>query len=139
METLNNYITERIIIAERIRVDNIKPKFPVDGTAGDIIDFLEEHGFNEIKYLPNLPNYTDYTILFNKYENKCFGIEVEGANNMIIYFANTSDDKISKSNILYIIRTSPRIYECGKIWGDDIEMCTFLDKSEFKKEMESYF
>lgn len=133
MESLNNYITERI------RIDNIKPEFPVDGTDKEIIDFLKEYGFKEIKDLPNIPFYPDYAILFNKYKDKCFGIEVEGTNNMDIYFANTSKDKISKSNILYIIRTSPKIYECRKVWGDDIEMCTFLDKSEFKKEMETYF
>ena len=133
MESLNNYITERI------RVDNIKLEFPVDGTDKEIIDFLKEYGFKEIKALPYFTRYTDYVVPFNKYKDKCFGIEVEGTNNMDIYFTNTSKNEISKSNILYIIQTSPKIYKCRKVWGSDYNMCTFLDKNEFKKEMETYF
>ena len=136
METLNNYITERI------RVDNIKrPEFPINGTLDDVVKFLKEQGFKEIKDLPYFTLYTNYVVPFNKYKDKCFAIEVDGTNTGIIYFADTSKDKISKSNILYIIRLYPATHEMivRKIWGDGGNMYVFLDKGEFKKEMESYF
>ena len=113
---------------------NLNKEFPVDGTSNVIIDFLNEQGFKEIKNFPNIPFYTDYAILFNKYKNKCFGIE-EGLDDTTIYFANTLKNEISKSNMLYIIQTSPKIYKCRKIWGDESKMCEILNKSELKKEM----
>lgn len=129
-----------IDIYEKLDINkvNLNKEFPVDGTSNVIIEFLKEQGFKEIKDLPDIPFYPDYVILFNKYKNKCFGIE-EGINDTTIYFANTSKKKISEGNMLYIIQTSPKIYKCRKIWGDDIEMCEFLNKDELKKEMESYF
>ena len=99
MESLNNYITERI------RVDNIKhPEFPINGNTEEIVDFLKERGFEEIKDLPHLPMYTDYVTVFNNtYKNKCFGVMVDSLSKRnIICFADTSNGRISRKNPLFI-------------------------------------
>ena len=135
MESLNNYITERI------RVDNIKhPEFPINGNTEEIVDFLKERGFEEIKDLPHLPMYTDYVTVFNNtYKNKCFGVMVDSLSKRnIICFADTSRKKISESNMLYMIKDGSAYAQYRKIWdiGDAYEL---LDEDEFEKEMKSYF
>ena len=129
MESLNNYITERI------RVDNIKSReFPINGTLGEIIDFLKEHGFKEIKDLPNLSRYTDYVVPFNEYRNKCFGVFKKN-----IFFADTSRKKISESNMLYMIKDEQIHAKYRMIWDIDDLTYEMPDEDKFKKEMETYF
>lgn len=141
MDTLTNYITERIIIAERIRIDNIKrPEFPIDGTVEDIIDFLKEYGFKEIKKIQVPSTYiNDYVVPFNDYRNKCFYVDIVATNNTYIYFADTSKHRISESNAFYAINKDNRSDNFFKIWDDDPDAFELLGKYGFKKEMETYF
>jgi hypothetical protein len=141
MESLNNYITERI------RIDNVKPmEFPVNGNQYDVVDFLEKNGFVEIKGVPNIPWYTGYIDFFNKKKNRCFGIKLkdskDSSSNQFICFTDTSKDKISKSNMLYVINFDPKTLNpirYRKIWRNSNYGVEMMDEDEFEKEMKSYF
>lgn len=129
-----------IDILEKLDLDKVSlidDEFPIDGSLEDIIKFLIEHNFKEIKELPSLSCYTDYVIPFNNYGGKCFGITADGLNGCsIIFIANTLRKKISKSNMLYVIKDEQTRARYRVIWGDSNDKYVFLDENEFKKEIE---
>lgn len=138
MKPLNKYITERI------RIDNVKPReFPVDGKQYDAADFLEKNGFVEIKVMPELPWYSDYIDFFNQCNGRCFGIKLKDvSDNQFICFADTSREKISKSNMLYMINFDPKTLnpiQYRKLWKASMYGLEMMNSYEFKKEMEIYF
>ena len=121
METLNNYITERI------RVDNIKSvKFPIDGKIDDMVGFLQSQGFSQIQ--------TDALNLrsgFNKAKGKCFMVY----NTHVIWFADTSNNKINNDNNIFTVDDSSKLsrgYRSYFIWDDkkigEVNKKTFLEK-----------
>lgn len=125
METLNNYI------AERIRVDNVKsPEFPIDETIDEKIKFLKMMGFEEIMTLPK--NTDNYGTIFNNAHTKGFCSDGE----YIIAFADTSKHKISTSNPYYYIFQDEyqSLYEEAYV-----DTGTYMDKSKFKTIMKNYF
>lgn len=129
-----------IDVLEKLDLDKvglIDDEFPIDGSSENIIEFLIEHGFKKIEDLPDLFKYTNYVAPFNEYKNKCFGVIVdELSKHDIIFIANTSRKKISKSNSLYMIKDEQTRARYRKIWGDDNNRYAFLNENEFKKEIE---
>jgi hypothetical protein len=130
MKNLNNYIVERIIIAERIRIDNVKQvKFPIDDTIYEILEFLKEQGFKEV------PNSTRNTMskMLNMERNKCFI-----AYNNTIWFADTSKKEVSEDNPIFLIEKSSNtssfsVYIPKKVIVNDD------NKKEFLKELNKCF
>jgi len=129
-----------IDILEKLDLDKVSlidDEFPIDGSLEDIIKFLIEHNFKEIKELPDLFKYTNYVAQFNEYKNKCFGVIPDKLSRCdIIFIANTSRKKISKSNSLYMIKDEQTRARYRKIWADDNNRYAFLNENEFKKEIE---
>ena len=80
------------IILEKLSVDNIVivEEFPIDGTMEDIVKFLKEQGFKQISssgYISDLVNLT---------KTKCFMSDLTN-----IWFADTSEKKVSKDNPIF--------------------------------------
>jgi hypothetical protein len=98
METLNNYITERI------RVDNIKHReFPIDGTQEDMIQFLENQGYFGFSWLSETPS--GWSKVFNYYKQKSFFSKPEDRwGYAYLKFADTTNNNIGKENPIYEIR-----------------------------------
>ena len=117
METLNNYITERI------RIDNIKSaRFPIDGKIDDIVDFLQFQGFSQIQ--TDILNRSK----FNEANNKCFIAKV----NKAIWFADTSNDEINNHNNIFSVDDESLNYRSYFIWGghniiDEVSKEFFLE------------
>jgi hypothetical protein len=117
METLNNYITERI------RIDNIKHlEFPIDGTIDDMVEFLQSQGFSRM-----YPNTFALRSKFNEVNNKCFVAKV----NKAIWFADTSNDEINGDNPIFSVDEETSNYRSYYIWGydniDEVSKKTFLE------------
>lgn len=97
MDTLTNYIVERI------RIDNIKhPVFPVDGTIEDIIQFLKDNGFEDLKNIP-----TPITGSFNRLKIRGFHV-AEFDFYLRIFFADTSKNQILRDNPVFIYDTNEK-------------------------------
>ena len=136
MNSLNNYITERI------RVDNIKhPEFPIDGTIKDMEEFLKRNGFGKIKTnyqfngIPGGPR--KYWRVFDEVHKKGYIIITERGVADRIMFADTSKDGISTYNpMFYIEKDNGHFYEIRKISSSTNE---FLTIDDLEKEMKSYF
>jgi hypothetical protein len=140
MESLNNYIVERI------RIDNVKhvkhSEFPVDGTVEEIVDFLKEQGFKEI----NDPHsgFSDSAKFLNDMKGKCFSVDTRGWEVLGVEFADTSTNKISEDNPFYYIDMSVKARKNGFpftrfIGGQTTSNIFHLSPREFKTEMELYF
>ena len=122
METLNNYITERI------RIDNIKSaKFPIDGKIDDMVGFLQSQGFSQIH-----TNALNLRSVFNKAKGKCFMVY----NIHVIWFADTSNNKINNDNNIFSVDDSSKLsrgYRSYYIWGydnmDEVSKEFFLEAS----------
>ena len=92
-------------ILEKLKVDDIIPdkeKFPINGTIDDMIEFLKEEDFKEVKYHKN------YTISeqLKKTNDKVFLI----FENTRIWFVDTSKEKISEKNPIFYIDTESHMY-----------------------------
>ena len=90
MDTLTNYITERI------RIDNIKHReFPVDGTVKDMVKFLKMNGFEEF-------GEEDMGVVkqFNKEKIRGF---MMNRDKDILWFADTTKNQISENNPVFLI------------------------------------
>jgi hypothetical protein len=143
MDTLTNYITERIIIAERIRIDNVKQvKFPIEGSLDDIAEFLEIVGFKKIKNTPE--NIHETVNFFNNQrpgayfdfvyddgiDNKATGIE----------FVDRTEGEISNRNMLYHIGTyENELYFSGFFKRGNEILCKEFEKDEFLEAINKQF
>lgn len=100
MESLNNYITERI------RVDNIKlPEFPNTSSIEGMVEFLKEQNFINISD-KNLSYWNQVFDILNMIKSKCYiynqyAHPVNGVK-ISLKFADTSNGRISRKNPLFI-------------------------------------
>lgn len=136
METLNNYIVERI------RIDNIKPNGfpPIDGTEDEIVDFLENKGFEGIKFLPRYKTLNQITTAANE-EHKM--IYMVGSGNPNVYscirFANTTYNTINPKNPMYIRTIEKDNNKIMYFKVTDGYSSMRLTGDEFENELENYF
>jgi hypothetical protein len=92
MESLNNYITERI------RIDNIKhPEFPIKGDYDATIVFLKEQGFERLPHEFYGSEQHQFVNIFNDQHIRGWMYYLAGDLTMIT-FADTTDREISKDN-----------------------------------------
>lgn len=83
-------------VYEKLSIDdiNLNGEFPVDGTYEEVFDFLKNHNF-----IPLQPKCSSIVKLFNMERNKCIRFE----KNRRILFADTSKEKISERNPVFLI------------------------------------
>ena len=83
-------------VLEKLRIDDIvlTKEFPIDGTYEEVFDFLKNHNF-----IPLQPKCSSIVKLFNMERNKCIRFEKDRR----ILFADTSKEKISKDNPVFLI------------------------------------
>ena len=126
MNTLNNYITERI------RINNIKGVFPIDGKLEDIIKFLEANGFTETKW-------EDLSIfaIFKETHAKQYNILSVGGITRL-WFADTSNGPVSRNNPVFLIK----IYKMGgkhEFAYSEKDLNLMCDKQEFIEMLNKRF
>ena len=122
------------ILVEKLKVDDIVlgEKFPIDGTVEDMIEFLEDAGFVPVEENHNYKGSVDDIFDYNN--TKCFLKE-----NKRFWFADTSKEKISKSNPIFFIVMPEKIfkvYYCNNYNTIDI---VEDNKKEFLKELNKRF
>lgn len=122
-------------ILEKLKVDDIiiNEKFPIDGDSDDITKFLKSEGFKE-----DVDANDNICECFNSDKCKCFTTFNDTFED-IVWFADTSKNKISKSNPIFYIdslvneftiyyidyKTNKTIYICE---NDKETFLKFLDK-----------
>ena len=122
----------REVILEKLRVDNIvlTAEFPIDGTIDDIIAFLENADFTYVLCNKGIDE------CFNKYKSKCFY-----KNSEYFYFADTSKEKISKNNPIFLIKSISNmlLFSVYCITYDEMAYKVRNNKQEFLKELNKRF
>ena len=94
MKTIDNYINERL----NPRHLGSTGRFPIDGTVEEVIEFLEKQHFEYFE-----TGYGDSIIQsFDKENIK--GYHVEFRQHPSIWFADTSKDKISRDNPVFLYK-----------------------------------
>ena len=117
-------------ILEKLRIDdiNLNKEFPIDGTLKDIVEFLEEEGFQQVEY-----GYVKTA--FNGAKAKCFMIDAT-----TIRFADTSKREVSKDNpVFYIDLGNKKEYSVFYCSGGLITDIVEDDKKEFLQELNKRF
>ena len=137
MKTLKSVIKESIL--EKLSIDSIMPdaEFPADGTLEEIIEFLKEQNFKDIsKRGPK-------DILFNSEKSKCFTYLKEHER---IWFADTSKEKISKKNPIFVIKinkdikkVSGYLYSIYYLIDREVTYIVKNDKKAFIEELNKHF
>ena len=131
METLNNYITERI------RIDNIRGGFPIDGSFDDMIEFLRRNGF---KVCMNNSGYSDYSCLSSQRNGKVLIRRDVGAGRnqyYVLIFANTNNT-ITENNPIFVVFLYGNGSKNFKIeYGND--RFEILTKDEFLQKLNKVF
>lgn len=123
-----------IDILEKLSVDSIvlDVEFPINGTLEDICRFLEE---NDFKFIENVDQ---ICILFNSAKSKCYTTY----NNKIIWFADTSKERISKKNPIFRrmkddFMNTYTIYYTNN--SGAVKFITDDDRKAFLKGLNKYF
>lgn len=135
MKELINYINEKLDIN---KVSLPSKEFPMDGNMDEIVDFLADHDFAQIKY-HRTEFYYQYKKDFNNLRTKCFMVQSrkKGEITDIVFFGDTSKEDISKDNKLFMITFEP-----GNIqyeYYDDGKASRYIDKKDFEAEMIKLF
>ena len=129
METLNNYITERI------RVDNIQStEFPIDGTLEDVIQFLEEQGYVGFSWLSGTPG--GWSKFFNYYKQKIFSYKTDNWGYTYLKFADTTNKNIGKENPIYEMEFKDNNKIFGTMYGN---RSIPVSKKEFLERLNKQF
>ena len=134
MEPLNEYITGRI------RIDNIKPKFPINGTLNDIINFLESNGFKESPFKSG----RDIFPLFNGKSTKQYILNRDIYNRL--WFADTSNGPISGNNPIFYIKSdthnkksTQHEFSCFNNNDYGSGSVNLISQQEFANDLNKYF
>lgn len=135
MKELTNYINEKLDIN---KVNLPSKEFPMDGDMDEVVDFLADHDFIQIKY-HRTEFYYQYKKDFNNLRTKCFMVQSRkmGEITDIVFFGDTSKEDISKDNKLFMITFEP-----GNIqyeYYDDGRASRDIDKKDFEAEMIKLF
>lgn len=127
MQTINNYITERL---NPRHLGGFK--FPIDGTIKDIIKFLESCEFVQIPHPPG--GYFGMKKAFNSNRFRCF---TNRPTIDAIWFADTSKGIISYNNYIFSVDDSVDPSRKYYIWtNDNIDNVT---REKFLKEINKTF
>ena len=126
--------TLKDIILEKLKVDDIiiDKEFPIDGTADDMIKFLEENGFKKV---PSQGSWSATFLNYKKYNVKCFAAATSGPV-IIIEIINRSNPKF-KNKLFYLKPNSDSKYNIF----DDITTArggwnaNQVSKEDFLKEL----
>jgi hypothetical protein len=129
LKELTDYITEKLDI-NKVKLND---KFPIDGSFGDIIKFLESHGFIEV---PN-DNKSKLYPEMNKKKGKVFA-KCTGYNSGYIRFVDTSNHNIDKDHPVYSIFGNEKYYI---EWDINNKFFDYTDvtKEEFLKLLNKKF
>lgn len=135
MKELTNYINEKLDIN---KVSLPSKEFPMDADMDEVVDFLADHDFIQIKY-HRTEFYYQYKKDFNNLRTKCFMVQSRkmGEITDIVFFGDTSREDISKDNKLFMITFEP-----GNIqyeYYDDGRASRYIDKKDFEAEMTKLF
>ena len=134
MKNLKDILNNTIL--EKLKVDDITfDGFPIDGTLDDIIKFLENNNFEYTHINGAIDEW------FNNYKSKCF-YKTEN----LLWFGDTSKEKISKDNPIFIYRILNNtfgVYYCD----NDGRICWIVyagskkseDRKEFLEELNKRF
>ena len=122
MESLNNYITERI------RVDNLKTKFPNTSSIEEMIEFLKEHDFVDVTD-ERFFRWDQIVNALNKCKSKCYTYKRYihprvGGVVASLKFADTTNGNISRKNPLFL---------CNEINNEDNRYKLCYDEYEDKR------
>lgn len=122
------------ILVEKLKVDDIvlNGKFPIDGTLDDIAKFLEDAGFVPAEENHNYKGSVDDIFDYNN--TKCFLKESKR-----LWFADTSKEKISKSNPIFFIVMPEKIFKVYYCNNYDTIDIVENDKEKFLKELNKCF
>ena len=118
MKTLKN------ILVEKLSIDSITfDKFPTSEDLEDIIEFLKKEGFKEyqISDIGLIPT-------FNKNKGKIFFLS-DNSSNKRIWFADTSKEKISEHNPVFLLIKYSGMKIEWKCFGEDY-MTLFSNKTK---------
>ena len=127
-----------IDVLEKLKIDDIRiDKFPINGTIEDVIEFLKEQGFEDIKQRGPKDN------VFNSKESKCFTYIEELKR---VWFADTSKKTISKENPIFVVKFFKDIKEVSSyeynvyyLINKNVEFIVRNDKKEFLEELNKRF
>jgi hypothetical protein len=124
-------------VLEKLKIDDIIfDVFPIDGTIDDVIKFIERQGFKDINERGGIAK------RFSSHKNKCF-VYIEDARERL-WFADTSKEKISKDNPIFLIKYNPKFssnYEYCVYYRDNDLILDIVenDKKEFLEELNKRF
>ena len=119
-------------ILEKLKVDDIvlSEEFPIDGTLEDTVKFLEEQGFKDII------DFGTVNAKFDLAKTKCFHKKDNR-----LWFADTSKNKTSKKNPIFLIKYSS-LATCFIVYYVEDGLINNLynnDKKGFMKELNKQF
>lgn len=97
MKDLKTTIYEKLSIDDMVELSS----FPIEENRSNIITFLKGIGFKEIKYSIKVKSAADMLTEMNRKKGKYFCYDDYDDD---LYIANTSKEKISESNMIYLIR-----------------------------------
>ena len=127
MKPISNYIVERI------RIDNIKCAFPIDGSTNDMIKFLESNGFMKIPFkIGGIFN------LLNKKSAKQFVILSAGGITRF-WFADTSNHPISEDNPVFLIISKNKTGGEREFAYSNTDLKNHCNKQEFIEMLNKRF
>jgi hypothetical protein len=138
MKTIDNYILERLNPGHLG-----KPRFPINGTIKDMIEFLEDNGFHDIQVTSLLNQ--KYAEEYDEHKNKCYSVIFYNPNRYAgILFADTSNGEISDKNPMYSIKF---VYKLSSKNNRVVFITRYSSKSnsseisssDFIKETKKYF
>lgn len=135
MKELTNYINEKLDIN---KVNLPSKEFPMDGDMDEVVDFLADHDFIQIKY-HRTEFYYQYKKDFNNLRTKCFMVQSRKMGEIanIVFFGDTSKEDISRDNKLFMIIFEPDNTQYK--YYDDGRESRYIGKKDFEAEMIKLF
>ena len=127
-------------IYEKLKVDDIvlnNEEFPINGTFDEMIDFLKEYDFKEVKY--DFDKHFLYSESIRDFNNKHKRVFIANREEGEIIFADTSREEISAKNLMYSIVPMIDEYTGRCLRNEDTTFSNKYTEKEFAKEMKKYF
>ena len=126
MDTLTNYITERI------RIDNVKHlEFPIDGTVDDMVEFLDEQGFKSLKSPKNGQIDTVFGVFNSRPTGKYYMLNTKPIPGLM-FMNKKSKSNISQTQSLYEVVDTERgrlyLLNYSLLCYDEVGKNTFLQE-----------